>query len=161
MVFGMTPFTFFHVLLSLVGIVTGLVVLYGWLHSDRMSRWTAAFLFSTLATTITGFLFPFHGMTPAIVVGILSTDILIVAIVALYRSHLAGRWRAIFVICSAVALYLNVLVLVAQAFQKVPALNALAPTGSEPPFAVVQGIVLLAFLLAGYLAVNRFHPTAA
>lgn len=161
MLFGMTPFTLFHVLLSLIGIVTGFVVLYGWFHADRMSRWTAAFLFSTLATTVTGFFFPFNGITPAITVGILSTVILIVAIAALYRSHLAGRWRAIFVICSAVALYLNVFVLVVQAFQKVPALHALAPTGSEPPFAIVQGIVLLAFLAAGYLAVNRFHPTVA
>ena len=161
MIFGMTPFTLFHVLLSLVGIATGLVVLRGWLRSSRMSRWTSAFLISTLATVLTGFLFPFTGFTPAIGVGVIVTVTLVAAIVALYRFHLAGRWRVVFVVCSTISLYFNVFVLVAQAFAKVPALNALAPTGSEPPFAAAQGLVLLAFLAAGYLAVTRFHPAAA
>ncbi len=161
MIFGMTPFTFFHVVLSLVGIAAGFVVLYGWFRSDRMSRWTAVFLLATLATAITGFLFPFSGFTPAIGVGIVTAATLVAAMIALYRYHLDGRWRAIFVIFAAVSFYLNVFVLVVQAFAKIPALNALAPTGSEPPFAAVQGLVLLAFLGAGYLAVNRFHPTAA
>lgn len=161
MIFGMTPFTFFHVVLSLVGIAAGFVVLYGWFRSDRMSRWTAVFLLATLATVITGFIFPFTGFTPAIAVGIITTATLLAAILALYRYHLDGRWRAIFVIFSVISLYLNVFVLVVQAFAKIPALNALAPTGSEPPFAAVQGLVLLAFLGAGYLALNRFHPTAA
>ncbi|NGO64396.1 hypothetical protein G6N76_12020 [Rhizobium daejeonense] len=161
MIFAMTPFTLFHVLLSLVGIATGLVVLYGWLKSDRMSGWTAVFLISTLATVITGFLFPFGGFTPAIGVGIITLATLVAALVALYRFHLAGRWRIVFLLCSTASLYLNVFVFVVQAFLKVPALNALAPTGSEPPFAAVQGVVLLAFLVAGYLAVNRFHPATA
>ena len=161
MILGMTPFTFFHVVLSLVGIAAGFVVLYGWFRSDRMSRWTAVFLLATLATAMTGFLFPLSGFTPAIGVGIVTAATLVAAMIALYRYHLDGHWRAIFVIFAAVSFYLNVFVLVVQAFAKIPALNALAPTGSEPPFAAVQGLLLLAFLGAGYLAVNRFHPTAA
>lgn len=161
MILGMTPFTLFHVVLSLVGIVTGLVVLYGWLHASRMSMWTTAFLVSTLATVLTGFLFPFSGFTPAIGVGLLTTLLLLVAIAALYAFHLSRRWRTVFVACSAASLYFNVFVLVVQAFQKVPALNALAPNGNEPSFAIVQGIVLLSFVAAGYLAVNRYPASMA
>lgn len=161
MVFGMTPFTLFHVLLSLIGIASGLVVLYGWLHSLRMPGWTGIFLFTTIATTLTGFLFPFKGFTPAIGVGIISTIILIVALLALYRYHLAGRWRTIYIISAVAALYFNCFVLVVQAFLKIPALHSLAPNGSEPPFAVTEAIVLIGFLAAGYLAVRRYHPVAA
>lgn len=158
MILGMTPFTLFHVVLSLIGIAAGFVVLSGWLRSDRRSGWTALFLLSTFATVITGFLFPFSGFTPAIGVGIIATVLLVLAIAALYRYQLAGRWRAVYVVCAAASLYLNVFVLVVQAFAKVPALNALAPTGAEPPFAIAQGVVLLAFCAFGYLAVSRFHP---
>lgn len=158
MVFGMTPFTLFHVLLSLMGIASGLVVLYGWLHSLRMPGWTGIFLTTTIATTLTGFLFPFKGFTPAIGVGIISTIILIVALLALYRYHLAGRWRTIYIISAVAALYFNCFVLVVQAFLKIPALHSLAPNGSEPPFAVTEAIVLIGFLAAGYLAVRRYHP---
>lgn len=159
MIFGMTPFTLFHVVLSLIGIVTGLVMLYGWLHGRRMSGWTAMFLVSTVATVLTGFLFPFSVFTPAIGVGILTTALLAVALVALYVYHLSGRWRTVFVVCSVASLYLNVFVLVVQAFLKVPALNALAPNGNEPPFAIVQAVVLLAFVAAGYRTLYRY-PTA-
>ncbi|WP_322990839.1 MULTISPECIES: hypothetical protein [unclassified Hoeflea] len=161
MVFGMTPFTLFHVLLSLIGIASGLVVLYGWLQSQRMPGWTAIFLFTTIATTLTGFLFPFKGFTPAIDVGIISTVILIVALVALYHYHLAGHWRTIFIISAMAALYFNCFVLVVQAFVKIPALHSLAPNGSEPPFAVTQAVVLIGFLAAGYMAVRRYHPVTA
>lgn len=160
MILGMAPFTLFHVILSLIGIVTGLVALRGWLASRLRPGWTAAFLASTLATTITGFLFPITAFTPAIGVGIITTAFLIGAIVALYVFGLSGRWRSVFLICSTIALYFNVFVLVVQAFLKIEALNALAPNGNEPPFAIVQGIVLLAFLTAGYLSLRRFRTVS-
>ncbi|MCF3640524.1 hypothetical protein LXM94_11170 [Rhizobium sp. TRM95111] len=161
MIFGMTPFTLFHVVLSLVGIVSGFVVLYGWLHSDRMSGWTATFLFTTVATVVTGFLFPFSVFTPAIGVGIITGLFLIGALVALYRYRLAGRWRAVFILCSTVSLYFNTFVLVVQSFLKIDALNALAPNGNEPPFAIAQAIVLLFFVIVGQQALKRFHPLPA
>ena len=161
MILGMTPFTLFHVILSLIGIATGLVVLSGLLRSDTRPGWTFIFLLTTVGTSVTGFLFPFSGFTPAIGVGIISMIFLIAAIVALYAFGLAGAWRWIYVLSAVVSLYLNVFVLVVQSFQKFPSLNALAPTQSEPPFAIVQGIVLLLFILAGILSVRRFYPLRA
>ncbi|WP_110034106.1 hypothetical protein [Hoeflea marina] len=161
MSFGLTAFTLFHVLLSLVAIVSGLAVLAHWLRANTMSRWTGFFLWTTIATTLTGFLFPFKGFTPAIGVGLISTIILAVALVALYRFHLSGGWRTIFIATSVAALYFNCFVLVVQSFLKVPFLHALAPNGSEPPFAIVQAIVLIGALAAGYLAVRRFRPAIA
>jgi hypothetical protein len=156
----MDTFTLVHVVLSLFGILSGLVVLYGLLTANRMNGWTMIFLVTTVATSVTGFGFPFHGVTPAIIVGIFSLIVLLAAIVARYVFHLAGSWRWIYVVSSVVALYFNVFVLVAQSFLKIPALHALAPTGSEPPFAIAQGIVLLLFIVAGTLAVKRFHPVS-
>jgi hypothetical protein len=153
----MDTFTLVHVVLSLIGILSGLVVLYGLLTANRMNGWTMLFLVTTVATSVTGFGFPFHGVTPAIIVGILSLIFLLAAIMARYVFHLGGSWRWIYVVNSVVALYFNVFVLVAQSFMKIPALHALAPTGSEPPFAIAQGIVLLLFIVAGTLAVKRFH----
>ncbi|NTS29974.1 hypothetical protein HQ945_01790 [Phyllobacterium sp. BT25] len=161
MILGMTPFTLFHVILSLIGIVTGLVVLSGLLKSENWPGWTFIFLLTTVATSVTGFLFPFSGFTPAIGVGIISMVFLILAIAALYAFRLAGSWRWVYVVCAIVSLYLNVFVLVAQSFQKIPALNALAPTQSEPPFAISQGIVLVLFIIAGFLSLRRFHPLQA
>ena len=161
MIFGMTTYTFVHVLISLADIVSGFVVLYGLLTANRMPSWTAVFLATALATDLTGFGFPFHGVDPAIVVGIISTVVLVAAIAALYAFHLAGPWRLVYVVGAVVTLYLNVFVLVAQAFGKVPALHALAPKGSEPPFGIAQGIVLLAFIVLGVMAVRRFHPEPA
>ncbi len=155
MIFGMPPFTLFHVILSLVGIVAGFIALQGWLTGRLRSGWTAVFLVSTIATSLTGFLFPFTGFTPAIGFGIVSMVVLAVAVVALYRRHLAGRWRLAFLLSSAIALYLNTFVLIAQAFQKIGPLNALAPTGSEAPFAVAQGLLLLAFIVFGYRLTRR------
>jgi hypothetical protein len=161
MVFGMTPFTLFHVILSLIGIVAGFVALAGWLGGQLRSGWTAVFLAATIATSLTGFLFPFSVFTPAIGFGILSMVVLAVAVVALYRRNLAGRWRLAFLLSSAIALYLNTFVLIVQAFQKVGPLNALAPTGTEPPFAVAQGLLLLAFLIFGYRLTRRSTALAA
>ncbi|MRG55763.1 hypothetical protein GF108_09225 [Phyllobacterium sp. SYP-B3895] len=161
MILGMTPFTLFHVILSLIGIVTGLVVLSGLLKSENWPGWTFIFLLTTVATSVTGFLFPFSGFTPAIGVGIISMVFLVLAIAALYAFRLAGSWRWVYVVCAIVSLYLNVFVLVAQSFQKIPALNALAPTQSEPPFAISQGIVLVLFIIAGFLSLRRFHPLQA
>ncbi len=161
MILGMTYFTFAHVLVSLIGILSGLVVLYGFLTSQLMNRATAWFLLSTVATSVSGFGFPYHGFTPAIGVGILSLVILAVVIAARYACHLAGSWRWIYVSGSVAALYFNVFVLVVQLFLKVPSLHALAPKGSEPPFAATQGIVLLLFVVAGILSVRRYRPVLA
>jgi hypothetical protein len=155
---GLSLFTQIHVLISVVGILTGLVVLYGLLTGHAGKGWTAVFLATTLATSVTGFFFPFHGFTPGIGVGIISVVLLAVAILALYIFQLAGAWRPIYVACAVAALYFNCFVLVVQSFLKVPALHALAPHGSEPPFAIVQAVVLLLFAVAGYLALKRYRP---
>jgi len=160
MILGMSTeaFTRVHVIISLVGIASGLVVLFGWLAGKQLSFWTATFLITTVATSATGFLFPIHDVTPAIVVGSISLVPLAIAILALYVRHLAGAWRWIYLLTATIALYFNVFVLVVQLFLKVPSLHALAPKGSEPPFAVAQGIVFLLFTGAGAAAVKRFHP---
>jgi len=150
-------FTLFHVGLSLIGIAAGLFVLAGLLQSQRRDGWTAIFLTTTAATSITGFMFPFHGVTPGIVFGIISLALLAVAIPARYRFHLAGAWRPAYVITSLLALYFNVFVLIVQLFRRVPALKELAPTQSEPPFALAQLAVLLVFLVLGTLATIRFR----
>ena len=158
MIFGMPPFTFVHVLLSLIGIFAGLIVLNGLLGSKRLPGWTLLFLTTTIATSATGFLLPADHLLPSHIVGIISLVVLAIALFALYPRKLAGVWRAVYVVTAVLALYLNVFVLVAQLFLKVPALHALAPNGSEPPFAIAQGIVLVVFLIAGVLAVKGFRP---
>ena len=150
-------FTLFHVLLSVAAIGLGGAVAYGLLNGRRMGRMTIAFLVATAATTLTGFLFPFHGFTPALGVGIVSSVVLVLAVIARYRFRMTGAWRAIYITSAFVAFYLNCFVFVAQAFQKVPALHALAPLGDEPPFAAVQALVLAGFLVTGWLALKRFR----
>jgi len=150
-------FTAFHVLLSLVGIAAGLVVLYGLLTAKALPGWTAWFLTTTVATSVTGFLFPFHGFKPSYVLGIFSLLALALAVAARYRYRLFGGWRKTYVISAIVALYFNVFVLIAQSFMKVPPLNALAPTGSEPPFLIVQLIVMAVFVVLGFRAVAKFR----
>ena len=145
MSFGLTVFTFVHVVLSLVGICSGFVVVGGFFAAKRLDSWTALFLASTVATSVTGFLFPFERLLPSHVVGIVSLLALALAIGARYPLHLAWAWREIYVICAVVALYLNVFVLIVQLFQKVPALQALAPTQSEPPFLLTQVVLLAIF----------------
>src|SRR5437870_12148897 len=127
-------YTIFHTLISLVGIFTGLIVLFGMLAGKRLDGWTKWFLITTVATSVTGFFFPFHGFTPAIALGIMSLLVLAVAIFARYLRQLAGHWRWIYVVCAVIALYFNVFVGIVQSFEKIPALQALAPTQTEPPF---------------------------
>ena len=154
----MTTYTLVHVAISLAGIVAGFVVAVGMLTAKRLDGWTAVFLTTTVATSLTGFGFPFERILPSHVVAVLSLVVLAVSIYARYLRRLDGAWRWVYAITAVIALYFNVFVLVFQLFLKVPALNALAPTQSEPPFAIAQGIVLVAFLVLGTLAANRFKP---
>ena len=148
----------FHVAISLVGILSGLVMLYGLLLSRNFKTAIAVFLITPILTSLTGFPLPPFGFDPPRAVGVLSLILLVGAVAAYYGFRLAGAWRWIFVACAVAALYLNVFVLVAQGFMKVPALHALAPTQSEPPFAIVQGIVLLIFIALGIWAAIKFRP---
>jgi len=162
MILGMSTsaFTLFHVVLSVVGIVAGIVVAAAMLGSKTANGWTALFLATTVLTSVTGFLFPSDKVLPSHIVGAVSLLVLIIAIAALYGYRLARSWRGIYVVSALVALYLNVFVLVAQAFQKVAILNALAPTQSDPGFIIAQLIVLALFVVLGIRAVRRFHPEA-
>jgi len=161
MSFALTAFTLFHVSLSLIGIAAGLVVLFGMLSGRRLDGPTALFFWTTVATSATGFLFPFHGFKPSYVFGILSLLLLPAAIFARYRRGLAGWWRPIFVVTAMTALYLNVFVLIFQLFLKIPAMRALAPTQSEPPFAITQLTVLVLFIVLTAIATLRFRPQQA
>jgi|SRR3989449_5827196 len=151
-------YTIIHVLISLLGIFTGLIVLFGMLAGKRLDDWTRWFLITTVLTSVTGFFFPFHGFTPAIGVGIISLIVLAVAIFARYPRQLAGAWRWIYVACAVIALYFNVFVGVVQAFEKIPALKAMAPTQTEQPFKLAQLIVLALFVVLGVAATIRFRP---
>jgi hypothetical protein len=160
MMLGMSlaAFTQFHVILSLIGIVSGIVVLLAMLRAKLLPVMTTLFLLTTVATSVTGFMFPFTSFGPPEIVGVISLAVLAVAIVALYSFRLTGSWRWIYVAAAVVALYLNVFVGVVQTFQKVAFFHALAPTQMEPPFAVAQGIVLIAFIALGIAAVKKFRP---
>jgi hypothetical protein len=149
-----------HVVISLVGIASGLVVLFGLLTAKRLDGWTALFLTTTVLTSLTGFGFPFTRLLPSHVVGVISMVVLGVVIFARYGRHLAGAWRSIYVVGAVLALYLNVFVGIVQAFLKVPALNASAPTQSEPPFLVTQLVVLGIFVALAVLAAIRFRTEA-
>jgi len=153
----LAAFTLFHVVLSLVGIGAGFAVVYGLIASKLFNGWTTLFLITTVATSVTGFMFPVHQLMPSHVLGILSLIALAAAILARYRFKLAGAWRRTYVVSAIVALYFNVFVLIVQLFRRVPALQAIAPTQSEPPFAVAQLVVLLLFIFLGFRAAARFH----
>ena len=153
----MDTFTRVHVIISLIGIASGFVVLFGLLGAQRLDRWTTLFLVSTLATIVTGFWFPFHGFTPAIGVGIVSLIVLAIAIYARYVVQLAGVWRRIYVVAAMLALYLNFFVLIVQSFQKISPLRALAPTQTELPFLVAQVLALVIFVVLTILAARRFR----
>ncbi|MCL1633406.1 hypothetical protein M2650_01925 [Luteimonas sp. SX5] len=158
----MPPSVLFHVAISLVAIFSGLVLLlFGWPASRKLPGWTAVFLTTTVATSVTGFLLPFVKFLPSHAFGIVSLILAAFVMPALYKFRLAGNWRWIYVSGAVLLLYLNVFVLVVQLFLKVPALHALAPTQKEPPFAIAQGAVLLLFLAYGILSVRRFHPDRA
>src|ERR1700736_545666 len=161
MILGMPTFTFIHVLLSLIGIAAGLIVALGLLASARLSGLTALFLATTVLTSATGFGFPFEGFKPSYVVGVISLVVLIVALYALYGRGLAGAWRPIYVIAAVIALYLNVFVLIVQAFMKIQPLKDLAPTQSEPPFTLTQGVVLVLFIAVAVVGALRFRPAPA
>ncbi len=162
MVWGMTlgTFTAVHVVLSLVGIGAGLVVMIGLVTGRKLGGWTALFLVTTVATSVTGFGFPVEHLLPSHIVGIVSLVVLAVAIVALYAFHLRGVWRGIYVVSAGLALYFNVFVGVVQAFLKVPALHALAPQQNEPPFVVAQLLVLAVFIVLTLVAARRFRAAA-
>lgn len=158
---SLQTFTLFHVVISVAGIVSGLIVVLGMLNAKTLGNWTALFLITTVATSVTGFMFPFEGFKPSYAVGILSLIALALAIVALYGRHIAGAWRWIYVVSSVVALYFNVFVAIVQSFQKVPALHAMAPAGKELPFLIAQLLAMAIFILLGVLSVKRFHPYQA
>lgn len=159
MVLGMSlsTFTLVHVLISLAGIGSGFIVVFGLLNGKRLDGWTAIFLTTTVLTSVTGFLFPVEHLLPSHILGILSLLVLAIAIPARYVFHMAGAWRKAYVIAAAIALYFNVFVAVVQSFLKIAALHALAPAGKEPPFLVAQVIVLLIFIALTIRATKRFH----
>jgi len=165
MILGMSTaaYTLLHVLISLIGIGSGLIVMFGLLTGRRLDGLTAIFLISTVLTSATGFGFPNDHLTPGLKAGIISLGLLALAIPARYLFRLAGAWCGIYVVTAAMALYLNVFVLVVQSFEKVPALRALAPTQKEPPFLVAQLTVLLLFVVLTILAAKKFRiePRAA
>lgn len=155
MILGMTPLTFIHVVISLAGIATGLVVMFGMLTRKPLDGWVGVFLTTTIATSVTGFFFPFVQFLPSHGVGILSLLILPVAVVGKYLFHLRGAWAWLYTATSVAALYLNVFVLIVQLFLKVPALRALAPTQTEPAFALAQGLNLALFVWLGVVVTLR------
>jgi len=157
MIFGMTILTFVHVLLSLVGILAGFVVMFGLLTAKQLHGWTALFIWTTVATSVTGLLFPFHKFLPSHAIGILSLLVLAIAIYALYGKHLSGAWRQTYAITAMIALYFNVFVLIAQLFMKVPALKVLATTQTEAPFKEAQLSALVAFVILTILAAIKFR----
>ncbi len=163
MILGLTTatYTLIHVIISLVGIASGLVVAFGLLRGKQLDGWTGLFLVTTVATSVTGFGFPFDHLLPSHKVAIISLVVLAVAILALYAFHLAGAWRRIYLITAMIALYLNVFVLVVQSFEKVPAFKAMAPTQSEPPFLVAQVVVLVLFVVLTIVAAKKFGNQSA
>ena len=152
--------TIVHTILSFIAIGFGIIATVGLFGGDHSSRWTRGFFFTAVAVTLTGFIFPFTGVTPAFATGIVSTVILLAWLIA-YRSHLAGSWRWIYALAIVASLYLLIFVTIAQAFQKIPFLQAMAPTGSEAPFAIAQIIALVVFIVIGVGAVRRFRPAGA
>jgi hypothetical protein len=161
MIFDITTFTLIHVALSLVGIIAGLVVAGGLVAGKRLDGWTGVFLVTTVLTNVTGFGFPFVTFLPSHGVGILSLIVLPVVIIARYWKHLAGAWRGVYVVGTVLALYLNVFVLLAQLFLRLPALIVAAPTQKEPPFLLTQLVVLALFVWLGRAAVSGFRGESA
>jgi magnesium-transporting ATPase (P-type) len=163
MILGMSlsTFTTLHVAISLIGIGTGFVAAFGMIGARRLPLWTEVFLSTTALTSITGFFFPFKGITPGIVIGILSLVVLAVAAVARYARGLAGAWRGTYVISAMLALYFNFFVLIVQSFEKAPALKALAATQGAAPFKVTQLVTLIVFATLTTLAMRRFHVAPA
>lgn len=149
-------FTLVHVVISILGIITGLVVVGGLMAGSRRDGVTAAFLTTTVLTNVTAFGFPFTTVLPSHVVAVLSLVLLAVCLVARYAKGMAGGWRRVFVLTAVAALYFNVFVLIVQLFQKTPQLAALAPTQSEPPFALTQLLMLVLFVWLGRASLHGF-----
>jgi hypothetical protein len=154
---ALSAFTLFHVILSVIGIFSGFIVVWGLIHSRRLVGWTSIFLWSTVLTSVTGYFFPFHKLLPSHILGALSLMTLAVAGYARYTRNLTGGWRRTYVVAAVLALYFNFFVFILQLFAKVPALHELAPTQSETPFKVAQLVALLAFLVLGYLSAKNFR----
>jgi hypothetical protein len=161
MVLGMSlaAFTGLHVIISLIGIGTGFIVLLGLFRGKLLVPWNGIFLVATILTSVTGFFFPFTKVTPGIILGVLSLIALVIAVFALYVRHLSGGWRRAYAITAMTAQYFNVFVLIAQLFRKVPALHAIAPTGTEVPFKVSQLILLVLFIYFIAIAAKRFRAS--
>jgi hypothetical protein len=159
MVLGMSlaTYTVVHVIISLVGIGSGLIVLFGLLNGKLLSPWNGLFLLTTVLTSVTGFFFPYTKITPGIILGVLSLITLAIALFALYARHLSGGWRRTYAVTALIALYFNVFVLVAQLFEKVPAIHALAPTQTEPPFKIAQLLLLILTIVLITLAAKKFR----
>jgi hypothetical protein len=159
MIFGMSlaTYTVVHVVISLIGIGAGLIVLFGLLNGKLLSPWNGLFLLTTVLTSVTGFFFPYTAFTPGIILGILSLIVLAIALLALYAFHLNGGWRRTYAITAMIALYFNIFVLIAQLFGKVPALHALAPTGTEAPFKISQLLLLALSIVLITMAAKRFR----
>jgi hypothetical protein len=159
MILGMSleTYTVVHVVISLIGIGSGLIVVFGMINGKLLHGWNGLFLLTTVLTSVTGFGFPFDHLLPSHKVAIISLVVLAIAMVARYAQHLAGGWRRTYVITAVIALYLNVFVLVVQSFLKVPALHALAPEGKEPPFLVAQLVVMMIFVGLGVGAAKKFR----
>ena len=163
MILGMSvgAFTTLHVIISLIAILAGLVALFAMIANRRLNGVTALFLLTTVLTSVTGFFFHSKAIGPPHIVGVISLVVLAIALWALYGRKLVGVWRPAYVVTAALALYLNCFVGVVQAFDKIPALHALAPKGTEPPFAAAQGATLLLFIVLGYLAIRAYRPGPA
>jgi hypothetical protein len=163
MVLGMSlsTYTTLHVIISLIGIGSGLIVLFGLLNGKLLNFWNGLFLITTILTSVTGFFFPYTKLTPGIILGILSLIVLAIALLALYAFDLNGPWRRTYAITALIALYFNIFVLVAQLFEKVPAIHALAPTQSEPPFKIAQLTLLVLFIVLITLAAKKFRSLPA
>jgi hypothetical protein len=161
MILALTTFTWFHVVLSLIGIITGFIVAFGLLAAKRLDGWTAIFLLMTVLTSVTGYFFPFHGVTPAQVVGAISLLALLLAIIARYSRHLEGGWRQVYVVTAMFALYLNVFVLIVQSFDKFPrkisALKAFAPPQTTTPFLILQVAAFVVLLVLTIAALRKFR----
>jgi len=155
---SLTTFTLLHVLISLIGSVAGLIAMLGWLKSDPSRIPTAIFLATTILTSVTGFLFPFTKLLPSHIVGIISLVMLALATFALYVRRVSGFWRPIYTVTAILSLYLNVFVLLVQAFLKIPLLKAWAPTQTEPAFLVAQGSAFLLFFVLTILTTVKFQP---
>jgi len=155
---SLSTFTTLHVVLSLIGIASGVVCLFALLGSRTPPGLTATFLLTTVATSVTGFFFPNLKIGPPVIFGIVSLVVLTPVLLAFYRYHLAGPWRWVYIVGAAFALYLNLVVGVVQSFQKLAFLKPLAPTQSEPPFLVAQLVVLAIVVGLTVLALRRFHP---